>query len=556
MRLWIFLAFFVVGCSTSQRDALKAYREAFALGDYARAAELLKKAELDKDPKSRLLLLMEQGRLHYASGDFKSAAQYFAQAIELSDAQYTKSVTRESSKWIINDVSGEFFGSPYERSWLFYHQAMAHWKLYQSGQLPDAEARVELFAARAALLAWDSFFQDWQRSTEGKTLYRHDLVAKLVAAQVHEATGLRADKQIALQLYKDAWKIFSTLSVSYSAFNREAQAYFELLQEALFEKGDFKRPTSKVSLTPQAVATQNLILENIVRLTLEQRPQELSQLAKQLEVSPEQIDEAKKNQQATNVSFILEEGVILPKASEEISLGVQGLAKLSKDQKTQAQIARVGSEVIGAFAVGTLGLYPKSIQQHGNYAGARALMTLAAHEAAIAFEVPMIPKGEAPRELWLVIRDEKNAVVASAPWGVVTHLEDVARQSLEEESGQRILRTGTRVVVKHLSAILAAMAVYKNLSKGEKDNMLAKYAAVATYVGATKGIAMSERADTRAWQTLPRTLRLVDLKLAPGTYSAEIATKLEQNAWESKKALGPVVVTPKRAIFSYLVPQL
>lgn len=555
MRFCLLILFVLGGCGTSQREALRAYREAFVLGDYAKAGELLKKAELEKDPKVKLLILMEKGKLNYAQGNFKEAAQHFTSAIELSDQQYTKSVTREGSKWVVNDASGEFFGSPYERSWLFYYQAMANWRIYQEGILPEEQARIHLFAARAALLGWDSFFQDWQRSTGGKTLYRHDLVAKLVAAEVHEATQIRADKQIALQLYKDGWKIFTTLTPAYGAFNKDAKEYSELLQKSLQATGDFKAPSKHKELNPLAQPTRQYILEKIVQLTLDLRPNELTQLPAQLGISSQDLAEAKKGELG-NVSFVLEEGVMAPKSSEEINLGIQGLAKLSNDPKTQAQIARMGSEVMAAFAVNMLGMTPRPSATTGNYVAAQGLMTLAAHEAAIAFEVPMIPKGESPQEMWLIIRDKNQKEVAKKPWGVVTHLEDVARQSLEEESGQRIVRTGVRVAMKHITAIVAAMAIYNNISKGEKENMFAKLAAVGSYVAATKGIAYSERADTRAWQTLPRSLRMTEFKLLPGEYIVELSKKTEQNTWELKKALGAIKVGQKRAIFTYLIPQL
>lgn len=555
MRFWLLALLIVLGsCGTSQRDILREYRAAFAAGEFATAAELLKKAELEKEPRSKLLLLMERGRIHYAQGDFKAAAQDFTTAIELVDQQYTKSVTREGSKWVINDASGEFFGAAYERSWLFYHQAMANFRLYQEGKLPSEEARTRLFAARAALLAWDSFFQDWQRSTEGKTLYRHDLTAKVVAAQVHEATGIRADLQIALQLYKDAWKILTTLGPAFSVFNSEADKFAGELEGALNERGEFKLP--KKFQTPSRLmdGTKKLLLEKIVQLTRELRPAELPEVAKQLGVELTVLKEIA--QEKRNVTFLVEEGVLPLKTTEEINLGIKGVASLAKDKKTQEQIARVGSEVVAAFAVNMLGLVPKNSAHVGRYSASHSALTLAAHEAAIAFEVPVIEKGKLPQELWLSVLDAKGALVKSAPLSVLTHLEDIARQSLEEDGSQRILRTGVRVVMKHVTAILAAMALYKSLAKGSEDNMLAKYAAVGSYVAATKGIAYSERADTRAWSTLPQTLRAVDMQLSSGVYKVELTRKPEQGSPQRLRELGSIEVSGQRAIFTYLLPQL
>jgi hypothetical protein len=550
----LFILLLLGGCGSSQREALRAYREAFALGEFDKAQELLKKAELEKEPRSKLLLLMERGRLRYAEKKFKEAAADFTAAIELTDAQYTKSVTRESSKWIINDASGEFFGAPYERSWLYYHQALAYFRLYQEGNLAAEEARRALFSARAALLAWDSFFQDWQRSTDGKTLYRHDLTAKLIAAEVHEATGVRADLQIALQLYKDGWKILTTLVPAYDAFNSEAGVYAGLLEKALNDDGEFKVPSKHRTHTAIATTTRHFILGKIKDLTQRLRPAELAELPKQLGVTTEELKSQEKT--AGTVAFVLEEGVLPPKTAESINLGIKGLAALSKDAKTSAEIARVGSEVLAAFAVNMLDMGPRKVSEVGRFTATHNLMTVAAHEAAIEFEIPLIPKGAIPQALWLVARDDKGKEVARAPWNVVTNLEDVARQNLEEESSQRILRTGVRVAMKHITAILASMALYKSLNKDGKNDLIAKYAAVGAYIAATKGIAYSERADVRAWLTLPRTLRLVEMELKPGKYQVELAKLSEQNTLATVKALGEVTVKSQRAIFTYLLPQL
>jgi hypothetical protein len=542
----------LVGCSTRERDTLKAYREAFALGDFSKAAELLKKSGLEKKANSKLLLLMEQGRLAYVSEDYASAVKSFNEAIELVDAQYTKSLTREGSKWIVNDGSGEFFGSPYERSWLFYHQAMAYLKLYQTGAGEDP--RRNLFAARAALLAWDSFFQEWIRATEGKTIYRHDIVAKVVAAQVHEATGLRNDLQIAINLYQDALKLLSFHAPLYASFNVKSSEYVATVSEVLNQNSKFISPRADREETTHAFATRKFLIERLVALTQQVRPSELANYISTLGITAEEINEARKNNLG-NVVVVLEEGVIPPKIPKKINLGIQGLASLSKDKKTQMEIARVGSEVMAVFAVQILGLAPRQNASYGDYRGAHALMTVAAHEVAIAFEVPAIEKGPAPEEMWVKLTNAKGESFYQ-PLNVLTHLEDVAKLTLEEESSQRILRTGVRVAMKHISAIIGAMAVYKGMNNKKDPNPFAKYAAVASYVAATKAIAMSERADTRAWSTLPRTLRMAEFSMPEGKYTLSLAQKVDQNSFSDKKLLSEIKVQKNKAIFTYSLPQI
>jgi hypothetical protein len=553
---WLILLL-LVGCGSGGQKALREYRDAYMHGEWDRAAGLLKKSKLEKDKDSRLLWLMEQGRLAYGRGDYPQAIASFTAATELIDAQYTKSISKESSKWIVNEASGEFFGAPYERSWLFYHLAMSHWRYYQEGTLPKEEARRNLFSARAALLAWDSFFQDWQRSTQGKTIYRHDLTAKVVAGEVHEATGERADQQIALQLYKDAWKLLDTVGPSYAAFNSASAEYTQKISEKLLDGGAFAPVASARSLTPQQEHTRDFLRDKILSLTWRLRPGEIPQVLQQLGLSKEDGAKAKELK-ATNVVFVLEEGTIPAKDAEEINLGIQGLANLSTDPKTRAQIAQVGSQVMATFAVEVLGLTPKNPQNVGTYVATRDLTAVAIHEAAIAFQVPVIPPDKTPEPLWLVVKGSGGTDMLVRSWPLITPLEEVARQSLNEEAGQRILRTGVRVAGKHLAAILASFALYQQLKgKNGENAFLAKMAAMGSYVAATKGIAYSERADTRAWATLPRALRVADASLPPGSYEVSLARKLEQNAPGETKVLGQIeVAADRKAIFTYLLPQM
>jgi hypothetical protein len=115
-----------------------------------------------------------------------------------------------------------------------------------------------------------------------------------------------------------------------------------------------------------------------------------------------------------------------------------------------------------------------------------------------------------------------------------------------------------RVATKHLTAILAAYALYTGMKGQNNENALfAKFAAMGSYVAATKAIAASERADTRAWATLPRALRVTDVNLPAGRYQVGLARKLEQNAPGDVHPLGEIMVPAEgKAVFTYLRPQM
>jgi hypothetical protein len=88
---------------------------------------------------------------------------------------------------------------------------------------------------------------------------------------------------------------------------------------------------------------------------------------------------------------------------------------------------------------------------------------------------------------------------------------------------------------------MASFATYKALGGGGRENsFLARNAALLQYVGASKVIEESERADTRYWSTLPNEIRLVDFDLAAGVYHLEATTNpLDPN---QKIDLGNIVV--------------
>jgi len=185
----------------------------------------------------------------------------------------------------------------------------------------------------------------------------------------------------------------------------------------------------------------------------------------------------------------------------------------------------VGTEFVTAFAMNKLGLAPRSLNSTGNFIFAHDVTRLAVQEAAIEFELPMIEDVPPVKRLDYFILDEKGTIVERGALPVVSENGQIAKVVLEEDAVSRYVKTGTRLAVKHLAAIVAAMQVYRTLQKDDKSaDFFAKTAAMATYVGASKGLAALEKADTRHWTTLPHVLRMNELKLNPGTYQVGLGS--------------------------------
>ncbi len=184
-------------------------------------------------------------------------------------------------------------------------------------------------------------------------------------------------------------------------------------------------------------------------------------------------------------------------------------------------IMNTGADIVATFAMNTLGMVPSAQTGAGTMMFGAAATRLAVTEAAVEFELPMIENVPLVQRMELFVLNEKGVVVQHGPLPVVSENGDIARVVLEEDAVSRYVKTGTRVAIKHLVAIVAAMQVYQQL-KNKSGDFLAKGAGIAAYAGASKGIAALEKADTRHWTTLPQALRMTEFKLNPGQYQVAV----------------------------------
>ncbi len=511
----IVLSLFILGaCASKMKDKMKAYRETYALGEFTKAAELLKASDLKKDSKSQLLWHLESGTLALAQADETSAIAEFQTSLDLIDQLYTKKISAKAASFLINDASDVFYGASYERSYAHYFLAKAYYSRYLK-----SKNKLDLQGARGTILAWDSYFAELQRSAAPKTIYQTDLMLKVFGAEVHEVSEIRNDKQIALQLYKDALSILNTMGGAFDVFNTKSKDYIKEYEKALDEGTN----TPGKSYVP-TIAKENLknfITYKILALTKEIRGTDYSVQVQQLKPTQEVL--SKLTQPKSNVVLLLEEGLIPQKVGKPFNFGLRGAVDSVESPGAKAFIATVGTEIITAFAMNTLGMRPESFQTTGSFIFAHDVTRLAVQEAAISFELPMIETVPVPKDLDIVIRDSKNNLVKQEHLALISENGGIAKLVLEEDVVSRYVKTGTRVAVKHLIAIVAAMQIYQKL-KGQGE-FLAKTAAMATYVASSKGIAAFEKADTRQWTTLPQAFRMSELHLSPGDYQVGVVPR-------------------------------
>lgn len=529
ISFFLLISILLGACASKMRDQMKEYRELFARGEYAKAAETLEKSELKGNTKALLLWNLEKGTLAFRLEKFDEAIAHFEEASHLIDELFTKRLSAKAASLLVNDASDVFYGASYERSYTYYFLSKSYYARYlKSGN------KLDLQGARAAILAWDTYFTDLQRSSTVKTLYQTDLMMKVFGGEVHEVSEIRNDKQIALQLYKDAAKILEQQGGLFSVFNTRSTDYTKAWAESVKAA---KSPAGELYQKTHAYDDlKDFIHYKILSLTKEIRGGDYQNQLKILKPSKEVLEKLKGEK--GNVVLVLEEGLIPPKIGKPFNFGLRSAIESSKSSSTRKLIADVGVGFVTAFAMNQLGLAPTHKTSPGTFIFGEAVTRVAVTEAAVEFELPMIENVPLVQRMELFILDDKGVIVHRGPLPIVTENGDIARVVLEEDVVSRYVKTGTRVALKHLAAIITAIGVYKKLSSGRTNgDFLAKTAAVATYVGAAKGLASLERADTRHWTTLPQALRLTELHLKPGKYKVALGLYSDTKAPEAPSKL-------------------
>lgn len=539
------LIFILVGCASKMKDQRKEYREAYKAADFDKASGILEKSVLKEDKKSLLLWHLEKGSLSLAQSNEDEAITNFQTALELIDRLFTTKLLSKAASLLINDASDEFYGASYERSYAHYFLAKSLYARYQkTGAVSDLQG------ARATILAWDSYFAELQRSASSKTLYSTDLMLKIFGGQVHEVSGIRNDKQIALQLYKDALQILQTQGGIYSLFNEKSSDYIKHFEA----EGS---PSEKLfSGTPARDDLKNFLSYKVLSLTKEIRGFDFDREVKTLGTPQELVKKASLG--SGNVVLLFEEGLIPQKVGKPFNFGLKGAANSIESPAAKAFISTVGVDLLTAFAMNKLGMIPEVTTNPGSFIFAHDMTRLAVQEASVEFELPMIEVVSPLQRYEYFILDEKGVVIERGPLPIVSQNGEIARVVLEEDVVARYVKTGTRVAVRHILAIIAAMKVYQGLQKssGEGGDFLAKTAAMATYVGASKGIAALEKADTRHWTTLPEAIRMAETKLSSGKYKVALGIYSGNQAPEAPaRIIGDFQVNGSgKNIFTFRLP--
>jgi hypothetical protein len=536
----------VASCASGSKEVKHKIRSQVLNAQYDQALSTLEDSEYFKEnPQSKLLFLMEKGLIQHGMSHYNRSIKTLEEAKELARKQYTVRISKKLTTYIGNDSSDIYYGEKYELSMLHFYQALNHYSLsfldkrdktvMKDGKEVllfvdnnDKDKREQLFRARAELLAWDSFLKELKIERSGTAVFKNDLAAKVLGGFIHESIGTRRDRDIAYQLYKDALKLLIKNYGAYKSFNKKHLDYvkdYERLPRLGLKKvsKEYIKETSNQKDLKYFLETKVLTLAKKLRGRSWKR-----------EIRPFNIDLKKvKAKKKSNVTLVIQEGIVPNKFGEKQYYG------LGKELNKSAAGA-----IIAIFAADVLGLYPApdSYNPAGVHLGYN-VAKLAISEASISFELPKIEENKLDYTVYLEIwKDGEKLKEKVLP--VVNPMGDIAEQAIDEQAAWLYPKIGARLATKHAVAILASYGTYQGLKGDDGDNeFLAKNAAVLQYLAASKGIEYSERADVRQWSTIPKSLRMLDLYLAPGTYDFKLRASGEI---PKVHQLGQVIVKSKK----------
>lgn len=548
----LILILFLSSCASGGKKERNKLRSLIQTSQFDEAIQVIEKSKVYQDKDNRLLFLMEKGLLLHAAGRYYQSSKVIEEARELGRKLYTKSISNKVQKLIANDNYDIYYGERYEISLIHFYGALNHLMLAKRGtyeahsvkegkdglrQIPEVkltpnQIRTHIMAARAEVLAWDSFLKNLRSVRKGRSVFKNDLLAKVFGAYIHELIGSPTDLQIALQLYKDGHKLLVRNYGAYKSFNGSYRTYNENY-EKFPSIGESNVKAQFIQGTGYLKGLSRFLNERIVDLSLQIRPNSIKTIKKRYGVTDQLVKEIKKNRNP-NVTILFQKGLIPLKVGKK---EYYGLGEAARNNPAAA----VGAAVLTVFAAEKLGLTPppRSYTPAGAYLGLK-VAEAGVMNAAISFELPKIQNPGVVTTNQLIIKDGEGQVVTQRQLSLVAPLGDIAEQAVAENAASLYGRIGARLAIKHVTAIAAAFGTYSVMSKDPDRKFLARSAAVFQYIASSKAIEASEKADTRYWSTLPSDVWMSKIKLPPGTYQVYVES---HGGGQSKTTyLGPLTV--------------
>lgn len=187
------------GLTTAERGKLRA---SLAGGNYTAAAEQIRairgRAEEGTTTyadKNEVLYRLDLGTVLHEAGLHRESDTEFAAAEVRMEDLYTRSLTREAGRFMINDATVEYAGERYERVLLHIYRALNHLGM---GERDGALVEIRKLSR---------LLQEY-RDTLPDTAYRDDAFAQYLSALLYADVGQRDDSRIAMEAAQKAYDAY------------------------------------------------------------------------------------------------------------------------------------------------------------------------------------------------------------------------------------------------------------------------------------------------------------------------------------------------------------
>jgi len=514
--VFLAMAVFVSSCASTgaNRQTQSQLLGNLAKGDYKTAENFVNDAKFYPQENSALLRLLERGTVQYLAGNYYQALKTLEQAQKLSDELFTKSISKGAAAAIGSSSADNYYGERYERSLIRFYESLVNYNLYKKGEyeayslkdkdgkttqfsakkLSDSEKKNHLSQARSILLEWDTLLYSYDKELAGKATYKSDLVQKLYGAFIHEEFGTSEDRQIALQLYKDAKDILLKNYNLYASFNNKSS--------------DFAKNFDKLAKMPLDKVKADFIDPSINE--------------KDLDVFIDQKITKLSSNNKDNFTLVLKDGFIAPKKAKKVIIGfITGNANMGLHSDIPKDAAFIPLPVDILLKLGGKEFYDflNTVFKLGSY----SLPT-------IDFEIAYIEDNAQQDSYTAELNGKEFNIVLLDP------LANIAYRELDAKSAGAIAKTASVVAAKHAAALYASYQTYKAATKGLGDDFKGKATKKSAltafgiaYKAAVELINESANADLRYWSSLANNIRIGSANIPDGEYKLTIYSNEKGN---------------------------
>lgn len=190
------LALLAAACAGPSGSMRKQVNAQLAAGDYAGAEARIQGEKLGSyGAKNQVLYYLDLGAVQHDGGKYKESDQSFSAAEERMDELYTKSVTKEGGRFLLNDNTTEYAGERFERALVNVYRALDY---LLAGDRENALVEVRKLSR---------LLQEYADKYGGKsTAYKDDAFAQYLSGLLYADGGQDDDARISLEAASRAYK--------------------------------------------------------------------------------------------------------------------------------------------------------------------------------------------------------------------------------------------------------------------------------------------------------------------------------------------------------------